>query len=136
MSNGLSAMGFGLTAAIAAAMTAPGRQVVAMIGDGGFAMTATELRLASRLGLPLICVVFADGSLNRIELKQMTIGYPSTATQIEEMDLLALAEGLACEGARAESVAELEKVLAGASGLTRPLVVEARIDPAQYLAQF
>jgi len=136
MSNGLSAMGFGLPAAIAAAMTVPGHQVVAMIGDGGFAMTATELRLAARLGLGLVCVVFTDGSLNRIELKQMAIGYPSTATQLEEMDLVALAGGLACDGVRVDSEGDLEKVLGDLGGLTRPLIIEAQIDPAQYLAQF
>jgi acetolactate synthase-1/2/3 large subunit len=136
MSNGLSAMGFGLPAAIAAAMTLGGRPVAALIGDGGFAMTATELRLAARLGLPLVCVVFADGSLNRIELKQMVAGYPSTATRLEEMDLIALAEGLACDGVRVSSTTELEMALAGAGSLSRPLIVEARIDPAQYLAQF
>jgi len=136
MSNGLSAMGFGLPAAIAAAMTVPDRQVVALIGDGGFAMTATELRLAAGMGLPLICVVFSDGSLNRIELKQMALGYPSTATRLEEMDLLALAEGLSCDGVRVETPGELEKALESLGTLTRPVVIEARIDPGQYLAQF
>ena len=136
MSNGLSAMGFGLPAAIAAAMTARDRQVVALSGDGGFAMTATELRMASRLGLPLLCVVFSDASLNRIELKQMALGYPSTATQLEEMDLVALAEGLSCDGVRVASVGGLEKVLGTVGTLSRPLIIEAQIDPAQYLAQF
>jgi acetolactate synthase-1/2/3 large subunit len=117
-------------------MTVPDRQVVALIGDGGFAMTATELRLAAGLGLPLICVVFSDGSLNRIELKLMALGYPSTATRLEEMDLLALAEGLSCDGVRVETPGELEKALDSLGTLTRPVVIEARIDPGQYLAQF
>jgi acetolactate synthase-1/2/3 large subunit len=99
-------------------------------------MTATELRLASRLGLPLICVVFSDGSLNRIELKQMAIGYPSTATQLEDMDLVAIATGLSCDGVRVDSAGDLEKALASVGELNRPLIIEARIDPAQYLAQF
>jgi len=136
MTNGLSSMGFGVPAAIAAKIARPDRPVVAMIGDGGFAMTATEVRLAASLGLPVVFVVFVDGSLNRIELKQMERSYPSTATRIEDTDLVALAGAMGCDGARADSVAELEKVLSDLDSLTRPLVVEARIDPAQYESQF
>jgi acetolactate synthase I/II/III large subunit len=136
MTNGLSAMGFGLPAAIAAKLTFPGRPVLALIGDGGFAMTATELSLAASRGLGVAVVVFVDGSLNRIELKQSAAGYPSTATRIEDIDLVALAGALGCDGARAENTAELEKCLASVADLSRPLVVEARIDPAQYQSQF
>jgi len=64
-------MGFGLPAAIGAALASPGRPVVAVVGDGAFAMTAMELLTASRLRLPLVVVVLADGSLNRIRLQQL-----------------------------------------------------------------
>ena len=161
--NGLSAMGFGVPAAIAAKLTRPGRPVIALVGDGGFAMTATELRIASALRLPIVVVVFADGSLNRIELRQQVMGYPPTATRLTGTDLPALAEAMDCDGIRVETPAALEKALAhftatstpaadsagsadlaGSAGLagqagsagSRPLVIEARIDPAQYEAQF
>ncbi|HEY1823806.1 MAG TPA: thiamine pyrophosphate-binding protein [Trebonia sp.] len=136
MTNGLSAMGFGLPAAIAAKLTFPQRPVIALIGDGGFAMTATELALAASRGLGIAVVVFVDGSLNRIELKQSALGYPSTATRIEDIDVVMLASALGCDGVRAENVPELEKSLASVADLSRPLVVEARIDPAQYESQF
>ena len=136
MTNGLSAMGFGLPAAISAKLTLPDRPVVALIGDGGFTMTATELRLASARGIGVAVVVFVDGSLNRIELKQSALGYPSTATRLADMDLVTLADALGCDGARAETIAELDSAVAKAADLTRPLVIEARIDPAQYQSQF
>jgi acetolactate synthase I/II/III large subunit len=136
MTNGLSAMGFGLPAAIAAKMTHPGRPVVAMIGDGGMAMTATELRLAAARGLGIAVVVFVDGSLNRIELKQLVQHYPSTATRIEDTDLVKLAEAMDCHGIRVSSDTELAAALKGMDTLTGPLVIEARIDPAQYESQF
>jgi acetolactate synthase-1/2/3 large subunit len=136
MTNGLSSMGFGVPAAIAAKLARPDRPVVALIGDGGFAMTATEVRLASALGLPIVFVVFVDGSLNRIELKQMAQGYASTATRIEDIDLVALAGAMDCDGVRADSQEELDKALAGIAGLSRPLIIEARIDPSQYESQF
>jgi acetolactate synthase I/II/III large subunit len=134
--NGLSAMGFGVPAAIAARLTRPDRPVLALTGDGGFAMAATEMRIASSLGLPVTVVVFADNSLNRIELRQQSVGYPPTATRMDGMDLVALAEATGCDGIRADTPAALEKALAGLAARTRPLIVEARIDPAQYEAQF
>jgi acetolactate synthase I/II/III large subunit len=134
ITNGLSAMGFGLPAAIAAGVSRPGTPVVCLTGDGGFAMTATELSVASRLGLGLVVVVFSDGSLNRIELHQQSLGYPLTATSVARTDIPALAESLGCDGVRVDSVAGLEKALAFRR--TRPLVIEARIDTSQYSAQF
>lgn len=136
MTNGLSSMGFGVPAAIGAQLARPERPVVAMVGDGGFAMTATEIRLAAALDLPTVFVVFVDGSLNRIELKQMERSYPSTATRIEDTDLVALAGAMGCDGVRVESVAQLEKAVSDIGVRTRPLVIEARISPAQYESQF
>jgi acetolactate synthase I/II/III large subunit len=134
--NGLSAMGFGVPAAIAARLTRPDRPVIALVGDGGFAMTATEMRIASALGLPVTVVVFADNSLNRIELRQQLMRYPPTATRMDGMDLVTLAEAMDCDGTRADSPAALEKTLEGFGARSRPLIVEARVDPAQYEAQF
>ena len=134
--NGLSAMGFGVPAAIAAKLTWPARPVIALVGDGGFAMAATEMRIASALGVPVTVVVFADGSLNRIELRQQLMGYPPTGTRMDGMDLVALAEAMDCDGVRVDSPGGLEKALAGFGTRSRPLIVEARVDPAQYEAQF
>ncbi len=136
ITNGLSAMGFGVPAAIAAKLTRPDRPVIALVGDGGFAMAATEMRIASALGAPVTVVVFADGSLNRIELRQQLMGYPPTATRMDGMDLVTLAEAMDCDGVRVDSTAGLEKALTGLGTRSRPLVVEARIDPAQYEVQF
>ena len=136
MTNGLSSMGFSLPAAIGAKLTCPDREVVCTTGDGGFAMVQGELRLASSLGLGIIVVVLCDNSLNRIELKQMKLGYPSTATRIETTDLVALAGSMECDGVLVRDVASLERAVADARGLTRPLVIDARIDPSQYESQF
>ena len=139
ITNGLSAMGFGLPAAIGASLSSgPGTPVVCFTGDGGFAMTASELSVAARLGLGLVVIVFSDGGLNRIELHQASVGYPLAATAVDRTDIPLLAESLGCDGVRVESVSGLEKVLCGAfgTGRARPLVIEARIDTAQYSAQF
>jgi acetolactate synthase I/II/III large subunit len=136
MSNGLSSMGFGLPAAIGAKLARPERPVAALLGDGGFAMVATEMRVAAALDAPIAVVVFADESLNRIELKQIKRNYPSTATRIEPMDLPKLAESMDCDGVRVTTIAELQKAAGEVAELKRPLLIEAVVDPAQYLAQY
>jgi len=136
MTNGLSSMGFSLPAAITAKLLHRDRPVVCTIGDGGFAMVQSELQLASSLGLGIVVVVFCDNSLNRIELKQMAKGYASVLTRIESTDLERLASAMGCDGIRVDDQGALQRVLDEAIGLSRPLVVEARIDPAQYLSQF
>lgn len=136
ITNGLSSMGFGLPAAIGASLASPG-PAVSFIGDGGFAMTASELAVAARYSLPLVVVVFSDGGLNRIVLHQESLGYPAAGTAVDRTDVPLLAESLGCDGIRVESVSALEKALSSAFvPRTRPLVIEARIDTSQYSAQF
>ena len=55
-------MGFGLPAAIGAKLAAPERPVVAVLGDGGFAMSGMELLTAVREKIPLTVIVFNDGT--------------------------------------------------------------------------
>ncbi|HEY8417134.1 MAG TPA: thiamine pyrophosphate-binding protein [Limnochordales bacterium] len=136
MSNGLSTMGSALPAAIAAKLVLPERPVVCFTGDGGFAMVYGELEVAASLGLNMLVVVFCDQSLNRIEIKQQQKGYPSWGTRLPQSDLVKLAEGLGCYGARATTPEEFAAAIDGWMGLDRPLVVEAQIDPAQYNEQF
>jgi acetolactate synthase-1/2/3 large subunit len=136
MSNGMSSMGFGLSGAIAAKLLYRDRPVVCFTGDGGMAMVQSELQLAASLGLGLVVVVFCDNSLNRIELKQMALNYPSCGTRLESTDLVRVAEGMGCDGVRVESRAALQRAISGRTLPARPLVIEAHIDPAQYLAQF
>ena len=137
MTNGLSVMGYGLPAAISAKLLRPDQHVVAMVGDGGFAMVAGEMQVAAERRLGLVVVVFCDGSLNRIELKQKARKLPSTATRIGELCVAEVAASFGCDGVRVHTAAQLDGALAGAAyGLSRPLVIEARINPAQYLSQF
>jgi acetolactate synthase-1/2/3 large subunit len=51
-------------------------------------------------------------------------------------DIPALAEALGCDGVRVDSVTALEKAVAVDPARSRPLVIEARIDPSQYFTQF
>jgi acetolactate synthase-1/2/3 large subunit len=135
MTNGLSSMGYSLPAAIVAKLLHPGRPVVCFVGDGGLAMVQGELRLAASLGLGILVVVFCDGSLNRIEIKQSNRSYPSWGTLIDPTDFAQLAPAMDCDGVIVDSAAALQDALAKRSP-SRPLVIGVRIDPAQYTAQF
>jgi len=136
LTNGLSSMGFSLPGAMTAKLLNPDRPVVCFTGDGGFAMVQSELGLAVELGLGLIVIVFRDGKLNRIELKQITKQYDAGSTTFDPGDLVKIAEGMGADGVRVESRKQLSEALEAASGITRPLLIEACIDPSQYLAQF
>jgi len=87
-------MGFGLPAAIGAALAAPGRPVVAVVGDGAFAMTGMELLTAARLELDLVVVVLADGHLNRIRLQQLATSGHGHAVDLRNPDFEAFAEAV------------------------------------------
>jgi acetolactate synthase-1/2/3 large subunit len=136
MTNGLSSMGFSLPAAITAKLLKPDRPVVCFTGDGGFAMVQSELQVASSLDLGVLVVVFCDNSLHRIELKQLVKKYPSWGTRFESSDIVRLAEAMGCDGVRVETQDALEQAVRAGRDLTRPLVIEAHIDPEQYVAQF
>lgn len=117
-------MGFGLPAAIGAALAAPARRVVAVIGDGGFAMTAMELLTAVRLALPLVVVVLVDGFYNRIRLQQLASSGHAHAVDLQNPDFAAFA---AAVGVDHEVVAgDAEAVFRRA--LARPGVTLLEVD--------
>ena len=70
MSNGLSGMAYGLSAAIGAKLARPDVPVLAAVGDGGFSMNAQELETAERVGAPFVTVVLEDSSYSLIKLAQ------------------------------------------------------------------
>ncbi len=70
ITNGLSAMGFAVPAAMGALLADPGRRVVALVGDGGLLMSLGDLETLVRLALPLSIVVLADGGYGLIREHQ------------------------------------------------------------------
>ena len=84
-------MGFGIPAAVGAAVAAPGRRVVALVGDGGFAMSGLELATAVRERIPLTVIVFVDESLGLIRLQQYREFGHEFGTRLERLDLSAFA---------------------------------------------
>jgi acetolactate synthase-1/2/3 large subunit len=101
-------MGFGLPAAIGAKLAAPERPVVAVLGDGGFAMSGLELLTAVREDISLTVIVFNDGQLGRIRLSQLAASGRTNSVELSNPDFEAFASAVgasyACLNADAERI--------------------------------
>ena len=110
-SNGLSHMGFGLPAALAAKVVQPEKDVVAVVGDGGFQMSMGELETSKRYGIPVTVIIFDDGELGLVKSMQEKRYGKSFGTQINNPDYVKLAEAYGFKGYRIKSAKELFSVL-------------------------
>lgn len=133
MTNGWSSMGFGVPAAVAAALVYGNlRPVVAVAGDGGFLMHAGEIITARRLGLKIIVVVLSDGELNLIKLKQSHKGAAHSGVTLGRGLLFGAGKFLGVEVAHVAGVNELVTALRRAVQSDSSLIIEATIDPSLY----
>lgn len=98
--NDLQSMGYGLPAAIGAKLGAPKRNVIAVIGDGGFLMSGLELLTARRESVAVTTIVFNDGRLNQIRLQQMANSGRPYAVDLLNPDFESLAGSLGVTYAR------------------------------------
>ena len=132
MSNGLSSMGYGVGAAMGAAMALPDRPVVAVTGDGAFAMMVQELETITRTGIAPLIVVLYDASLAVIKIAQQARKLPVAGVDFAPVDWVKVAEGF---GIAAEAVSTLDETRdAVARWLRRreARVLVARVDERLY----
>jgi acetolactate synthase-1/2/3 large subunit len=126
----VGAMGFGIPAAVAAALRAPERTVIAFIGDGGFLMTGNELAVAMERNLPLKVIVSENRSYASIWIQQQR-DYPgrAIATTFANPDLAMIGAAFRFHVTRILSVGDLEALPAI---LARPgpqfVIVETSLD--------
>jgi acetolactate synthase-1/2/3 large subunit len=129
--NGWSSMGYGMPAAYAAKLVLPDRAVVAVIGDGGFQMTAGELALARRLNLAVPIVVLNDGWLGLMKVKQERRNVPLSGVRLgAPPDSPPHYFGVPCRSAK--TAKDFRAVLDWAFTLKGPSVIEAFIDVESY----
>ena len=134
ISNGLSTMGFALPAAIGAALLEPSKPVVAFTGDGGLLMCLGDLRTAARESLPLRVVVFDDGDLSLIKIKQVQRGYQPIGVSMGEIKWQSLGAGLGVLAVVANSEEALKACLAETVKYPGPVLIAARISSDGYQA--
>ena len=107
MSNGLSGMAYGLSAAIGAKLARPDAPVLAAVGDGGFSMNAQELETAERVGAPFITVVLEDGSYSLIKLAQENRKLEPYRMDFGPIDTVKMAESCGVDALRTSNPDEL-----------------------------
>jgi acetolactate synthase-1/2/3 large subunit len=132
MTNGWSTMGFGIPAAIAAKLNCPDRSVCAVVGDGGFLMTAGELATAVRLDLKIVVLVLTDNDLALIRIKQEKKGNPIYGTPIRVSGTVGGDNIFGVPVRRAGDGASLRKELDAAFAVEGPVIVEAIVDSREY----
>ena len=129
--NGWSSMGYGIPAAYAAKLVHPERRVVAIVGDGGFQMTAGEVALARRLNLPVPVIVLNDGWLGLMKVKQERRNYPLSGVQLgDPPNSPPHYFGVPCRGAKNSE--DFRAALEWAMTLNGPSVIEAFVDAEAY----
>lgn len=132
VSNGLSAMGYGLPAAIGAKLARPQSPVLLAIGDGGFSMNSQELETAKRLGVALLVVVLADQSYSLIRLAQESRGLPNFGVDFGPIDSVATALACGIPALRIETVEQLAAEIAVANNAGASLVAEVPLAVNSY----
>ncbi|MDQ6683794.1 MAG: thiamine pyrophosphate-binding protein [Pseudomonadota bacterium] len=125
------AMGYGVPAAIAAALLEPDRCVVNIAGDGDFLMTGQELATAVAYGVKKLLVVVVDnGSFGTIRMHQER-EYPGrvSGSDLANPDFAALARAYGCWASEAiTTTAEFEPALRAALAAGRPALLHLKLD--------
>jgi acetolactate synthase-1/2/3 large subunit len=111
-SGGLGTMGFALPAAIGAKMANPEKQVVAIIGDGGFQMTLQELGTMMQNNIGVKIIILNNGYLGMVrQWQQMFFEKRYSFTDIQSPDFVALAASYNIKGQKVERQEELNNAL-------------------------
>jgi pyruvate dehydrogenase (quinone) len=131
-SGTLATMGNGLPYAVAAGIAYPDRQVIAMVGDGGFTMMMGEMATLVKYKLPVKVIVFKNNTLGMIKWEQMVLeGNPQFGVDLQPIDFAAYARACGAAGYTLDDPAGAEGVLREALSQPGPALVEAVIDPAE-----
>ena len=114
--------------AIGCQASQPGRQVVALSGDGGVAMLLGELITLRQQHLPVKVVVFNNGALSFVELEMKAAGIVTYGTELDNPDFAGIARAVGLFGARVEKAGELDDALQAAFEHDGAAVVEVLTD--------
>jgi len=129
-SGTLASMACGLPYAIGAATAYPGRQVVAIIGDGSAAMLMGDLATLKKYNLDAKIIVIKNDALGQIKWEQMVfLGNPEYGCELEPIDFAKVAEGFGISAVRIEDPARCGDQLREALSIKGPCLIEAVVDP-------
>jgi len=128
-SGGLGTMGFALPAAIGAKMGAPKREVVAVIGDGGYQMTIQELGTIFQLQLPVKIVILNNDFLGMVrQWQQLFFDKRYASTEMVNPDFVSIAKAYFLDSERVEVRSDLEPAVERMIKSKKPYVLEICVE--------
>jgi pyruvate dehydrogenase (quinone) len=133
LSGNLATMAPGLPYAIGIQHAFPGRQVIAFVGDGGFAMLMAEFLTAIQHKLPVKIVINNNNSLGQILWEQMVLGYPEHGVRYPEpfADYSAFATSNGALGVKVTRPGDLRQVVQRALAHPGPALVDVNVNPEE-----
>ncbi len=130
LSGNLATMAPGLPYTIAAQWAHPGRQCIAFVGDGGFAMLMAEMLTAIRHELPVKVFVNNNHEYGQILWEQMVLGFPEFGVRHRGIaNFAGFANDNGALGIRVESAADVESAVAQALAHPGPALVDILVNP-------
>ncbi len=126
----LATMAEGLPYAIAAAVAYPGRQVVAIVGDGGFTMLMGEVATIKKYNLPIKVMIIKNNALGEIKWEQMVMeGKPEYGVDLQPIDFAQFAQACGIPGLTLDDPTKAEAVVREAFAQPGPALIQAVVDP-------
>ncbi len=111
-SGGLGTMGFALPAAIGAKLAKPDREVIVVVGDGGFQMTSQELGVIMQYKIPVKILLLNNSFLGMVrQWQELFFDSRYSFTEMDNPDFVALAKSFRINGQKLEKRAELKSSL-------------------------
>lgn len=130
LSGSLATMASGLPYSVGASVAFPGRQVVCIVGDGGFTMLMGELATLVKYKLPVKVIIFKNNVLGMIKWEQMVLeGNPQFGVELQPIDFEAYARACGAGGFTIERPQDAEATLEAALAYPGPALVQAVVDP-------
>lgn len=128
LDNALATMGAGLPTAIAAKMLRSDRNVLAVVGDGGFMMNSRELETALRYKVPVVVLVLNDNAFGFIKWEQQAKGFQNFGLEYANPDFVKYAESYGAVGMKLKEGDDLSELLRKAFSLKTVVLIECPID--------
>ncbi len=127
-SGGFGPMGYGIPAAVGVSLARPDKNVVVVVGDGGFQMTVQELATIAELDLPIIICLMNNNSLGIIRQWQELYYNGSFQVKLENPDFAKLANAYHIKSQIVESPGDVSVAMQGALKLNKAVLIEIIID--------
>ncbi|MBD1392620.1 thiamine pyrophosphate-dependent enzyme [Mucilaginibacter glaciei] len=115
--------------AIGAALAMPGRQVIALCGDGGLSMLLGDLATITQYKLPIKIIVFNNRSLGMVKLEMEVAGLPDWQTDMHNPDFAMVAQAMGMKGITVTDPDEAKQALREALMYNGPALVNIFTDP-------